>query len=66
MDYFQRRNIQFFRPKKDLEKKGHKFKTKTDTEVILALYAEYGEKSFSMLRGMFAFGLWNGKAKNYF
>ena len=52
--------------KKDLEKKGHKFKTKTDTEVILALYAEYGEKSFSMLRGMFAFGLWNGKAKKLF
>lgn len=39
--------------------KGYQFKTKTDTEVILALYAEYGEESFGMLRGMFAFGLWD-------
>jgi len=42
-----------------LEGKGYGFGTKTDTEVILALYAEYGEKSFEMLRGMFAFGLWD-------
>ncbi len=56
----------FLELKKELEKKGYKFKTKTDTEVILALYAEYGEKSFSMLRGMFAFGLWDGKAKKLF
>ena len=56
----------FFELKKELEKKGYKFKTKTDTEVILALYAEYGEKSFSMLRGMFAFGLWDEKNKKLF
>lgn len=49
----------FLELRKDLEKRGHKFKTKTDTEVILALYAEYGEKSFSMFRGMFAFGLYD-------
>ena len=56
----------FLELKKDLEKKGHKFKTKTDTEVILALYAEYGAKSFKMLRGMFAFGFWDGKNKKLF
>jgi len=56
----------FLELKKDLEEKGCKFKTKTDTEVILALYAEYGEKSFSMLRGMFAFGLWDGKNQKLF
>lgn len=50
----------------DLEKKGYKFKTKTDTEVILALYAEYGEESFKMLRGMFAFGLWDGEKNKFF
>ena len=49
----------FLELKKELEKKGYKFRTKTDTEVILALYAEYREKSFSMLRGMFAFGLYD-------
>ena len=56
----------FLELKKDLEKKGYKFKTKTDTEVILALYAEYGEESFKMLRGMFAFGLWDGKKNKLF
>ena len=56
----------FLELKKDLEKKGYKFKTKTDTEMILALYSEYGEKSFSMLRGMFAFGLWDDKNKKLF
>ncbi|MEK9154590.1 MAG: asparagine synthase (glutamine-hydrolyzing) [Patescibacteria group bacterium] len=56
----------FLELKKGLEKKGYKFKTKTDTEVILALYSAYGEKSFLMLRGMFAFGLWDGKEKKLF
>lgn len=56
----------FLELKKDLEQKGYKFKTKTDTEVILALYAEYAEKSFTMLRGMFAFGLWDGKNRKLF
>lgn len=56
----------FLELKKKLEKKGYKFKTKTDTEVILTLYSMHGEKSFSMLRGMFAFGLWDGKNKKLF
>lgn len=56
----------FLELRKDLEKKGYKFETKTDTEVILALYSEYGEKSFEMLRGMFAFGFYDGKNKKLF
>ncbi len=56
----------FLELRKGLEKKGYKFKTKTDTEVILALYSEYGEESFKMLRGMFAFGLWDGKKNKLF
>ncbi len=56
----------FLELRKELEKKGYKFKTKTDTEVILALYAEYGEESFKMLRGMFAFGLWDAKNNKLF
>jgi asparagine synthase (glutamine-hydrolysing) len=56
----------FLELRKELEQKGYKFKTKTDTEVILALYAEYREKSFSMLRGMFAFGLWDDKNEKLF
>ena len=56
----------FLELKKNLEKKGYKFTTKTDTEVILALYAEYREESFSMLRGMFAFALWDNRNKKLF
>ncbi len=56
----------FWELRKNLEEKGYKFKTKTDTEVVLALYAEYGEKSFSMLQGMFAFGLWDAKNQKLF
>jgi asparagine synthase (glutamine-hydrolysing) len=39
--------------------KGHFFKTKTDTEVIIHAYEEYGEECVSKLRGMFAFAIWD-------
>jgi asparagine synthase (glutamine-hydrolysing) len=39
--------------------KNHKFKTKSDTEVILHLYEEYGENCIEHLRGMFAFAIWD-------
>lgn len=42
-----------------LEEKGVRFRTKTDTEVILALYHEYGEDFPSHLNGMFAIALWD-------
>ena len=44
--------------KEELLKKGHKFKTESDTEVILHGYEEYKEKILDMLRGMFAFVIW--------
>src|SRR3989344_3517105 len=54
----------FLELRDELKKKGHEFKTNSDTEVILAAYAEWATASFSKLRGMFAFGLWdNGKQK---
>ncbi len=43
--------------RKDLEDKGHLFTTKTDGEVILHLYEEYGTECVNYLRGMFAFGI---------
>ncbi len=49
--------------KKDLEKKGYKFKTKTDTEVILHGYSAYKEKLFPKLRGMFAFVIYDKTTK---
>lgn len=45
--------------RKDLIAKGHRFKTESDTEVIVHLYEEVGEKFSERLRGMFAIGLWD-------
>jgi asparagine synthase (glutamine-hydrolysing) len=44
-----------------LEAKGCRFRTQTDTEVLLHLYAEKGEAMVHDLRGMFAFGLWDAE-----
>ena len=52
--------------KRSLTGKGYVFKTHTDTEVIQALFAEYGEASFRMLRGMFAFALFDVRAGKLF
>lgn len=46
--------------KKELQKKGHAFHTKSDTEVILVAYKEWGTNAFLKLRGMFAFALYDG------
>lgn len=52
--------------RKELTKKGYKFQTKTDTEVILHGYEEYKEKILDKLRGMFAFAIYDIKNKELF
>lgn len=52
--------------KEDLIAKGHKFKTNTDTEVILHGYEEYKEDILPMLRGMFAFVIYDINKKELF
>lgn len=52
--------------REELLKAGHVFTTKTDSEVILHGYEEYGKKVLDRLRGMFAFIIWNKETKELF
>jgi len=56
----------FIELKEALEKKGHKFKSRTDTEVVLHLYEEKGEECVKDLRGMFSFAIWEQKNERLF
>ncbi len=47
----------------DLEAKGHRFRTRSDTEVILHGFEQYGTKIFSLLDGIFAVAIWDIKRK---
>lgn len=47
----------------ELQRRGHRFKTATDVEVILHLYEEHGAAAVEHLRGMFAFALWDAPRK---
>jgi asparagine synthase (glutamine-hydrolysing) len=52
------------RPK--LEAKGHRYRTRTDTETIVHLYEEYGRDCVKHLRGMFAFVIWDRRKRQLF
>ncbi len=47
----------------ELEKRGHHFKTKTDTECILHYYEDEGDACVQRFRGMFAFALWDTRRR---
>jgi len=52
--------------RKKLEKLGHKFETKSDTEVILISYAEWGLNCINYLNGMFAFSIYDSRQQKLF
>ncbi|MCC6682532.1 MAG: asparagine synthase (glutamine-hydrolyzing) [Phycisphaeraceae bacterium] len=54
-------NYQQLRP--PLEQAGHKFRTNSDTEVIIHAYEQHGDECVKLLRGMFAFALWDEKRR---
>jgi asparagine synthase (glutamine-hydrolysing) len=45
---------------------GHRFRTSSDTEVILAAFAEWGEQAPKQLRGIFAFAIWDAERQRLF
>src|SRR5258708_25317029 len=50
----------------ELESRGHRFKTHSDTETIIHAYEEYGASCVDHLRGMFAFAIWDVNARELF
>jgi asparagine synthase (glutamine-hydrolysing) len=50
----------------ELEARGHRFRSTSDTEVLLYLYLEYGAQMVEHLRGMFAFGIWDDRQQSLF
>src|SRR5262249_47490799 len=50
----------------DLEARGYRFRTNSDTEVIVHAYAEYGRRCLERLRGMFALAIWDARTQTLF
>jgi asparagine synthase (glutamine-hydrolysing) len=52
--------------RKELEQQGYRFRTHSDTEVLLYCYAAYGTAMLPKLRGMFAVAIWNTQKRSLF
>ena len=52
--------------RKELEKKGIRLKTQSDTEVLVSLFAMYGKSCLNMLNGQFAFAIWDKHKEELF
>lgn len=56
----------FVEVRRELVQSGHRFRTDTDTEVLLAAYREWGEDMLLRLNGMWAFAIWDREARTLF
>lgn len=56
----------FMEIRAELQAAGHRFQTRSDTEVILAAWRQWGEASVTRMRGMFAFAVWDADAETLF
>jgi asparagine synthase (glutamine-hydrolysing) len=52
--------------RQDLESRGHRYRTRSDTETIVHLYEQYGNDCVKHLRGMFAFAIWDQPRRHLF
>ncbi|TMK25623.1 MAG: asparagine synthetase B, partial [Actinobacteria bacterium] len=52
--------------REELAAKGHRFRTATDSEVILAAYREWGERCVERFNGMWAFCIWDARRQTLF
>ena len=52
--------------RRDLQSRGHQFRTNSDTEVIVHLFEEHGEGCVEHLRGMFGFAVWDHQQRELF
>jgi len=52
--------------RQDLEARGHRYRTRSDTETIVHLYEQYGSDCVKHLRGMFAFAIWDQPRQRLF
>ncbi len=50
----------------ELERRGHRYRTRSDTETILHAYEEYGDDCVCHFRGMFAFAIWDSRRRRLF
>jgi asparagine synthase (glutamine-hydrolysing) len=52
--------------RRELEARGHRFKSETDAEVIIYAYLEWGHECLSRFNGMFAFAIWDARDESLF
>ncbi len=52
--------------RRELQSKGHRFRTQTDSEVVVHLYEDMGMDCVKKLRGMFGFAIWDTREKRLF